>query len=337
MNRNRIVWTLATLTLAVAAAVGLRSLFADQGGFGLNDLARFEGRTYGVDLSDELGDQPFWLTWTRGDGQAYVILAADPFAQEQVRELGVALYRYSRVGYAWSALAVVGGNLDLIPIGLFTVNIASIAYLGWVAARKMESWGARSLVMAFIPGVMISAMTDTAEAFGAALAIAAITSTRVPALISAGVLGIVRPDFATALFLRGRIGLGLVAATVGSAIGIRLFGLALGLEYSGLNGNLTLPFAGYADVWASQRWEYRTITIGLVFASLVTLTRGMRQETGWARLAPISTGMFVLMLAGVVLENSANSLRAAVALSLVWAVPPSQPPEEPGGSDTLAA
>lgn len=337
MSNRRLIGALALASLAVLTATGLRAVYAERGAFGPDDLTRYEERAYGVDLPDDLGHQPFWLTWTRGDGQAYITLAADPLAQSQVRELSVALYRYSRVGYAWAALGVVAGNLDLVPIGLFAVNIGSVAYLAWIAARNIEKWGPRSLALGLIPGVLISTMTDTAEAFGAALAAAGLVGGRLPALLAAAALGIVRPDFVTALFLRGRAGLSLAAATLGTAVGIRLFGAGLGLDYAGLNGNLTFPLVGYFDVWAGQPWEFRAITLGLVHASLVTILRGMRNEVGWVRIGPIATGVFVLMLSGMVLENPANSLRAAVALSLVWAIPPGQRRDGDIASDTLAA
>lgn len=308
--------------VAVLGVTALRSAYAESGHFGAADLARFEAQPYGVDLPDSYAAEPFWLTWSRGDGQAYVTLVSDPLAQEEVRGLGVALYRYSRVGYAWAAFVLTAGSTALAPVGLFLVNAIAVAYLAWVAERKLDQWGPRALVLVAVPGVWISTMTDTAEGLGMALATAAVVMSRVRSRAAAVLLGIVRPDFATALLLRGGPGLILVALTALAAVGIRLLGLGLGLDYAGLNGNLTLPFHGYAEVLAGQPVEYQAVTVGLASVAVVTVARGVRSETGWRRLAPIGTGIFVLMLSPLVLENPLNSLRAASALALIWATPP---------------
>lgn len=313
--------SVAVVLGAVVAASTMRAVYADASGFGPSDLERFEARAYGVDLPDHYGDTPFWLTWSRGDGQAYVTLAADPLAQDEVRDLGVALYRFSRVGYAWAALALIAGQFHLIPIGLFAINIFSLAILSWIAVRRMPQWGPRALTLVVVPGVLISVVTDTAEALGMALAAIALVANPVRSRLAAVALGLVRPDFATVFFLRGRKGALLVALTAVGAIAIRLFGFGLGLDYTGLNGNLTLPLLGYIETLPHQPLEFQAITLGLVYVAVVTVARGIWRELGWMRLAPIGTGIFVLMLAPVVLDNPFNSLRAASALALIWAIP----------------
>jgi len=313
------------LTLVLSSiVVGLtaRTTFVDRSAFGPDDLAHYEARGYGADLPDEIGDQPFWLAWTRGDGQAYVTLAADPWAQEETRSLGVALYRYGRVGYSWLALALVAGQFQLIPHGLLAASLLGLGGLGWVVAHRVQTWGPRSLILLAVPGALIATATDTAEALGLGLTALATTRVGASAVASAFVLGIVRPDFATGLFLRGRSALPLVGWCAAGAVGVRLLGLGLGLPYSGLNDNLTVPLAGYVSVLAEQGNLDRTVTVGLGIVSLITIVRGLSLESGWSRAAPLTTGLFVLMLSPAVLAGTQNSLRAAAVLWLVWAVPP---------------
>ena len=76
-RRNAIVYA----SLAILAGLTWRLVFVTSQGFDGADLERFEAQPYGVDLPDAYRDVPFLLAWTRGDGQAYVALAADPWAQ----------------------------------------------------------------------------------------------------------------------------------------------------------------------------------------------------------------------------------------------------------------
>ena len=313
---------LVTIGIGVVARAG----YVDTARFGPTDLRLYEERSYGVDLPDRYAEQPFWLTWTRGDGQAYVTLAADPLAQDETRSLGVSLYRFSRVGYSWLALAAVGWRFEFIPYGLFAVGMISLGVLGWIAARRLRPWGYRSLALVAVPGALISVSTDTAEAMGIALCALALVTSGKRGLLPAFLLGIVRPDFATALFLRGARGGVLVAVCGAGAVLIRLLGLGLGLPYAGLNDNLSFPLQGYVDVLGTQPPVDTAVTIGLALVAVITIGRGILHETGWARLAPLTTGLFVLMLSPAVLFGAQNSLRAAAALWLVWAVPPGTDP-----------
>jgi hypothetical protein len=191
-----------------------------------------------------------------------------------------------------------------------------------MVGRNFRRWGPRSLILLVVPGALISAASDTAEAFGLALATIAITAPIGSGVAAALVLGFVRPDFATTLFLRGKRSLWLIGACAVSAIGIRLLGMGLGLEYAGLNNNLTWPLIGYLEVFGTQPVVDRAVTAGLLAVAIITVFQAVRHEQGWRRLAFLSTGLFVLLLAPLVLDNPQNSLRAAAGLSLIWAIPP---------------
>jgi len=320
MKNRRTALILALVSIAIG--VLFRFQFVDRLAFDADDLAYYEGTPYGVDLPDHYGDTPYWLAWSRGDGQAYVTLAGDPWAEGPVLGLGVALYRYARIGYSWAALALTFGQVDLIPYGLFAVSLLSLGLTGWIVGRNLPHWGSRGLILLVVPGALISAASDTAEAFGLALSALAVTTPMPGAVAAALALGVVRPDFATTLFLRGKRSLWLIGACGATAIGVRLLGLALGLDYAGLNNNLTWPFVGYFEVLGAQPLVERAVTIGLLAVASLTIVQGVNNERGWRRLAFLSTGLFVLLLAPLVLVDYQNSLRAAAGLSLIWAIPP---------------
>jgi len=319
--------------LSITLGVVFRLQFVERSGFGPEDLAYYERVSYGVDLPDHYGDTPYWLAWSRGDGQAYVTLAGDPWAEGPVLGLAAGLYRYARIGYAWAALALTFGQLELIPYGLFAVSMLSLGILGWVVGRNLHRWGPRSLILLVVPGALIAAASDTAEAFGLALSTLAVTTPMPGAVAAALALGVVRPDFATTLFLRGRRSLWLIGACAVAAIGVRALGLSLGLENPGINHNLTWPFVGYFAVLDIQLPVERIVTFGLLAIATVTVIQGISNERNWRRLALLSTGMFVLLFAPVVLDDFANSLRAAASLSLIWAIPPGA---EPNNDDAAA-
>ena len=331
--------TLAALlcTTSILLGLGFRAQFVERNDFARADLVAYEASPYGIDLPDRYGDDPFLLAWTRGDGQAYVTLAGDPLAQGPVRGLGVALYRFARSGYSLASLLAVGGRVDLIPYGLLAVNLASLGVLGWIAGSRIRAWGWRSVILAAVPGALMATASDTAEALGTVLVTLAVVAPPALAVTAAAYLGIVRPDFATALFLRGRFGIALMGACFATAVGIRLVGLALGLEWAGLNGNLTWPLVGYLDVLAEQPPADRAITVGIAGAALLTLAQGLTSERGWRRLAFVTTGLFAMMLAPLVVGGPQNSLRAVAAMSVVWAVPPPEPTQRWAADNSVAS
>jgi hypothetical protein len=103
--------------------------------------------------------------------------------------------------------------------------------------------------------------------------------------------------------------------------------MSLGLDYAGLNNNLTWPYVGYVNVMGTQTPVDRAVTIGLLAVATVTVIHAVLNERGWRRLAFGATGLFVLLLAPLVLANYQNSLRAAIGLSLIWAIPADPEPD----------
>ena len=134
------------------------------------DLQRFESLS-GVDLPDAYGDLPFFLLWTRGDGQAYVTLASDLDLQGPAQRLLLPSYRYTRVGYAWMGRVFALGRVDLIPVGLMLVNLTALAGIGALTAKLVQLYGERSYLLLLNPGLYVGFATDTAEPLGLLLLI----------------------------------------------------------------------------------------------------------------------------------------------------------------------
>jgi hypothetical protein len=313
--------SIACAVLAVALGLWFRTIFVGFMGFGPADLSAFEAREYGIDLPDWYGSHPYLLAWSRGDGQAFVTLAGDPWARGPAAEFEPALYRYSRVGYAWAGRLAALGRVDLVPIGLLVVSVASLAAIGWTAGGRLATWGPRSVVLAIVPAALVATAASTAEAFAAALAVAATLSSGAIGVSAAAVLGLVRPDFGSVVLLRGKPGLWRAAACLAGAIGVRVFGGAvLGLSGGGLDDNLTIPVAGYLDVLRDQHPVGQAVTVGILATAAATLLRSITQRSMWSRTAFLVTGLFVLCFSAKVLSDPLNSLRASGGLVLVWAL-----------------
>ena len=317
-DRTRVI---GLVLVAITIGIAVRAGYVERSDFNASDLAHFE-TVSGITLPDHFAMTPFWLVWSRGDGQTYIALGVDPLAQDETRRLGAALYRFGRVGYSLAALVLVAGQQAWLPYGLFGVSLLSLATLGWIAARQMPVWGPRSLILLIVPGALIATASDTAEAFGLALAALAVLASRHWSTAAAGWLGIVRPDFGLLLLLRGRSGVPRLALCLATAAGVRLAGIGLGLDYSGLIGTLTLPLAGYIEVLTSPATPEHLIVASVMFAAAMTLVRGVTVERSWSRAAYIGTGLFLLMLAPIVLDGGEHALRVAASLSLLWAIPP---------------
>lgn len=314
--------------LAVVVGLGFLGLFTWFFGYDEGDLVLYESRAYGVDLPEWYGEHPWLLTWTKGDGQAFVTLAADPWAEGPGREFTPALYRYSRAGYSWAGRVAALFRVEWIPVGLLVVNLGSLAWLGWMAGSRLRDWGPRALVLVAIPAALVATASSTSEALACALAAGTVLSAGGGrSAISAALLGIVRPELSTTFLLLGRSGIWPLGATAATAIGIRIFGLAaLGMPWAATDDTLTAPLAGYLEVIPGQHPVAQAISLGILAVALLTVLRAFTERQLWTRVALVATALLALSLAPKVLSDPMNSLRAVGGLSLVWAPPSGRQP-----------
>jgi hypothetical protein len=286
--------------------------------FEATDLAVYEARSYGVDLPDWYGRHPFFLAWSRGDGQAFMTIAADPLAEGPAREFDNALYRYGRLGFSVLARVAVLGRIDLVPIGFVAVNALAVLWIGWVAGTHVGTWGRRALLLPLNPAVVIGFMADTAEVVAIATLLLAVVARRTTsAVAAAALLASTRESYSTASLLASRpmpVALAiLVAVTAIRVVGV----VALGLPWSGAGGNLALPFAGYLAGWQQQTTAAALVSAAVVAAGVVTLFKA-RRRSGWVGWAYLFTGALVVSVADLVVSHPVNLLRAAGALPVVW-------------------
>lgn len=304
----------ALLALAIRATV-----VADQE-FSAVHLHRFE-RIYGIDLPEVYERLPFFLTWTRGDGQAFMALAADLDLNGPAQELAVPSYRFARVGYAWLARLAALGRVGLVPVGFLAVNLAAISILAIVATRLARIWGKRAFLILANPGLFVGVSTDTAEPLGALLTILALTSGTTGGVLATGLAAVTRPTYLAVLSARmgGLLRPLITAATL--VISLQIISLfAFGSFGERPPETLVFPFTGYVKVWPTVR-PAAAFGIGLLLVSAsLTLAAGFR-SFGGRRLALILSGLLVVMFGPAVLQNPFNYLRAAALLPIIWAVP----------------
>jgi len=317
-------WALAAAVLALALAV--RAVAAGTGDLGPDDLALYEERSYGTDLPDWYGRQPFFLLWSLGDGQAFVTLAVDLDLDEAAIGLANPVYRFSRVGYSWLGRLFALGQKDLVPIGLLATNVVSLVVLTlWLFSLRgdMGWWPLLGLAN---PALYIAFASDTAELLGVTLATLALTAP--PGLIgwaSAAALGATRPELATVLpaavrpFYR-------VLLTGMVALGVRVVGvLAMGPEGSIFGGgSIGWPLVGYLETWRGSLVPSVAGSAVFLLTSLLTIYVGVTRRRGVERLAWVLTASLMLVLTPNVSRRPGNYLRAAAPLWLLWTIPTSR-------------
>jgi hypothetical protein len=299
---------LLVVAAVIAVFVVIRIGYAEASGFGTSDLVRFEADS-GIDLPDWYGSQPWLITGLRADGQAFVGLAADPFAVGDVAERVVwPVMRYSRIGYSLAAWLVSVGNTALIPIALVLVSIASVAALTWIADRVRPRVGIRAWLLVANPAVLIGFVYGTAEPFALALLALAF----VGGLGWAAALGITRPSFLVALWGRWRA---LIAALV-AAVAVRVWASwVFGASATDGTFNFTWPFAGY----------YGSAWFLALFAVGVAVVGGMQRRWSW-----VVGGLFVLCF-GPTIHAAGSGWRVSGFLWVLLALDSKD--LEPGGRD----
>jgi len=316
-------WVHAVVAALIAVLIGLlvRVAFVDAQGFRMDDLQRYR-QSYGIHLPDWYGDHPLLLAWTRGDGQAFVTIAQDPLARDVTLDLGAPAYRMMRVGYSLIARAAVAWQADLIPIGLFGVNLAAMGILGGIAGWKVSDWGLRAMFLPANPAVLIGISADTAEVVGVLLLTwAMMSSRRWVALISGALLGMTRPSYVTAV-PAGRRGTTAALAVILVAIAIQVWLIAArGVGYGGTLGTVTLPFMGYIEAWGNIDITARLACAAVVVAGVATIMKAVRTPGSATRLALAGTGLLAVSLGPVVVSEPVNLLRAVGALPLLWIIP----------------
>jgi len=296
-SRRREIWIVG-VTLGVAALLYRYAWIPVDWEVG---LARAE-RIWGLPVTD-VGK---WFSgWAAGDGQAYAVIAADPFGLKEGWGLGYPTYRYLRAGFGW--LAGIGslGQDRWIPYGLALVSAASVIALFVLAVRLRPRLGRSAWLLPLNPTVLLAFAGDTAESLGILALAWTFASGRwwAPAA-----LGIIRPTFLVALVGRWKL---LLLGALSSVIFGGLWILRFGWNFREYSSSLSLPITGY---WQEPSFG----SIGLALLAAFTIFIGLRErDWGW-----VASGLFVLSFSGFVLMEPANGWRAAGLLFVLWAFGP---------------
>lgn len=247
-----------------------------------------------------------WFSgWTRVDGQAYALIAADPLGIDVGWQLGHPSYRYGRAGFGWLAWLASFGQAEFIPYGMAAVGVLALIGTFAVALWFRPKLGQAAWLLVFNPAVFIGFAGDMAETLAVLLLALGLGMGSGWASVF---LGIVRPTYLVAMFSHWK----LAAWGIGTAIALGFFWITrFGLELGQYGGRLGLPFVGYA--------EHPSIhSIGLALLAAITMGVGSRSRN-WAWVA---SGLVVLCFAGGVVEEAANSWRAGGMLLVLWAFGP---------------
>jgi hypothetical protein len=318
MVRRRMI-VLALFTALIG--IGFRLVLTARTDLGPGDLQRFESLS-GIDLPDVYGDLPFFLLWTRGDGQAYVTLASDIDLQGPAQRLLLPSYRYTRVGYAWLGRAFALGRVDLIPIGLMLVNLTALAGIGALTAKSVHLYGERSYLLLLNPGLYVGFATDTAEPLGLCLLIVALLSGSV--LLSgaaSAALGTVRPSFGLGLPARGRnLGV-IVGSVIAGALLIRLIAQFRIDDHTTPIETLVAPATGFLDIFRTEGPALVAGSALLLIVIATTAVVGGFRRTGMVRVAWLSNAFLLLCMGSFVLNDPFNWTRASAVLPVLWALP----------------
>jgi hypothetical protein len=319
MSRVALAFTMAFASLVLG--VGLRWLAVEVGGFGPEDLARFKSQS-GIDVPDEYGKHPFFLAWSRGDGQVFVIQAVDPLVRGPGQLVHEPAYRYLRIGFPLLARLAVGWNVALVPIGFVIVNGVAIMALGGLVGWKYPDWGSSAAAAAH-PGCRAGFVYDSAEVVGTLAVLLVVLFARYSGWW--GVLvGLIRPSYLTGVFL-SRGWKATTATTVIAAVAVQMaVVVALGLPWDTAGaGNLTFPLVGYVVAWPDQTAPTRIVSLLIATVAGLTLVATWRSRSShrWAIAAASSAGL-ALILSELVVSNPGNLLRAAGMLAFVWLIPP---------------
>lgn len=308
--------------LCLVFAVGIRYQAAGHGNYGPTDVDRFKSQLYSSEIDRDT--HPFFLTWIRGDGQAFFILASDPDINDDAQNIGLISYRYTRIGISLAARAIAFGERDRLPEALAAVSLTSYGLLGFVAMRLRERLGSRALLLAITPAPILAAVFDTAESAGALLLVLGITTqSRRAALLWSGLLGLTRPSYGTALpAANGGYSATIVAAIV--AIAIQAF-VVVGLDaqFAGGASNLGLPLVGLIGSWQSMSNAVRIVSIAVMSmtAALIAIVAQPQYKPGFRMACGLTAGL-VLSFGPPLFLGPLSLVRATGALPILLILAP---------------
>jgi hypothetical protein len=317
-QRAAILWAVLLFVLVVLLRLGASVSW----GFGPQDLDRYAETAHGFELSRDT--PPFFLTWSRGDGQAFMSIAADLNGDGVSRGLGLQTYRMSRIAHSVLARLFALGRIEWLPYGLAASSFAAYAGLLAVSVRLTDTLGIRSLALGLSPAAIFGTMFDTAEGLGTLLATVALTtSTLWLGVLSGAVLGIARPSYGTAV-LASRVGPVVPASTVlaGAALQLLLV-FGFGLPFAGSGGNIVIPFTGYIAALPSMHIVTIPSALVVLAMAVILFTYSVESRfTGSFRVAAAVSALLAISVGPSTFVGPMSPLRVSGALVVLLVTAP---------------
>lgn len=317
---RRRAFGLAVIMALVVALVRLG--LAESRGYGPADVIRFGEQPYGVDLPQNT--PPFFLMWSRGDGQAFMSIAADLDGDGASAGLGRQAYRMSRIGHSVVARGLSFGQIDLLPFGLASASFLAYGCLLAAAVRLTDQLGYRAMLLGLTPAAIIGTTYDTAEGFGSLLLVVGLTSTSLSSGIAAGaLLGVTRPSFGTGI-LASRHGAIVPVATIAAAIALQAWlALDLGVGFSGFGGNFVMPFTGFVAELPRMTWPvFTSAAIVVVIAAILVRHAFDVRFTPGFRLAGAVTAIIAISVGPATFVEPGSPLRVSGAAFVLLVLAP---------------
>ena len=317
-RRSATLFALVLFSLVMLLRIGV----AESWNLGRQDVERFEELPYGFDLAPNT--PPFFLTWSRGDGQAFMSIAADLNGDGVSSGLGNQSYRMSRIAHSALARVLAIGNVESLPYGLAAASFGAYAALLAVSIRLADVLGRRALLLGLSPAAMIGTVFDTAEGLGSLLLTVGMTTSSVwLGVLAGGLLGTARPTYGTAI-LASRSGplVPLATLTAGALLQVFLvFGLSI--PFSGGSGNIVFPFSGYLDALPTMHPAVMaSAAVVLTMAAVLVGYSFNKSYLGRFRLAAAASAALAISVGPSTFVGPMSPLRVSGALVVLLLVAP---------------
>lgn len=313
-----IALALVMFTLVVGARYGVTQSLD----FGERDTVRFAGFAYGFDIPADT--HPFFLTWSRGDGQAFMSIAADLNGDGVSTGLGYQSYRMSRIGLSILGRVVALGSVDLLPYGLAGASLLSYAALLAVAVRLTDPLGMRSLVLGLSPAAIIATVFDTAEGLGSLLLVIALTSSATWIAVAAGaLLGVTRPSYGTAV-VAARRGVAVPAATILAGVTLQaIVTMVLSVPFSGSGNNIVFPLTGFFRAFPTMHpiTQASALVVLLMAATLFQQALSKSFQPRY-RIAAAASALLAISVSPATFVGPLSPMRVSGALVVLLVLSP---------------
>lgn len=313
-----------SLAFLLFALVALLRLGAAEGSdLGPEALDRFAAQPYGFDIPRTT--HPFFLTWSLGDGQAFMSVAADLNGDSISTGLGYQSYRMGRIGLSVAARLLAIGDVGKLPYGLAAASFLSYGGLLVLAVRLTDRLGLRAMLLGASPAAVIGTIFDSAEGLGSTLLVLGLTaSSMVVAVVGSALLGLTRPTYATAL-LPSRSGLWPATAALAAGGSLQILLVQwFGIPFSASSESIVPPFTGVLRAIPQMTLASGLSSLAVMMMAMILFAHAVSAAyLPWYRVSALVSALLAVSLGPNIFEAGPLSpLRVSGALLVLIVLSP---------------